>query len=402
VDTDAYAEKARSCLKVLCDVKPNRRTGSPGNRDATDFFAHTIRPHGYEIDATPFEALDHVCAGALLTSGPEAYEVHPSPYTLGCDVSAELVAVSTVQELQGTNCEGKILLMRGGICSEQLMPKNFAFYNPEHHREIVALLEKRKPAGIITSTGRNPDQAGAVYPFPLIVDGDFDVPSVYCREDVGDVVAARQGDLFHLTVDARRLPSSATNVVARLNARATKKIVVTAHIDAYEGSPGASDNASGVVVLLLCAEMLSSYRGDNCIEIAALNGEDHYSAAGQMDYLKRHGGESSDTLLAVNVDDVGYKKGQSAYSFYECPPPLEKKLKEVLQRFDGLAPGAQWFNGDHMLFVQSRIPAVAFTSEHVTELMATVTHTSGDTPDIIDCQKLVEVAASISDLVRSL
>jgi aminopeptidase YwaD len=321
---------------------------------------------------------------------------------LGCDVLVELVTVSTLEELESTNSEGKILLMRGEICSEQLMPKNFVFYNPEHHQKIISLLESRKPAGIITATERKPEQVGALYPFPLIVDGDFDIPSVYCRDTVGDVLSTMQGDLFRLKIDASRVPSSATNVIARLNGGASRKVVIAAHIDAYEDSPGASDNASGTVVLLICAEMLADYEGENCIEIAALNGEDHYSAGGQMDYLKRYRSEFPSVLLALNIDDVGYKQGRSSYSFYECSPQLEKEVENIFQRVDGLTRGEQWFNGDHMIFVQNRVPSVAITSEHMSELMRIVTHTSSDTPEIIDCHKLVGIAESLNALARSL
>ncbi|UCF62567.1 MAG: M28 family peptidase [Anaerolineaceae bacterium] len=402
MEINEFATKAQSYLKTFCGVKPNRRTGSPGNRQATGFFADIIRPFGYEIDATPFECLDYICEGSALAHDEEAFEVSVSPYSLGCDVLAELITVSTVEELEAINCEGKILLMRGEICTEQLMPKKFVFYNPEHHQKIIALLESQRPAGIITATAKSPEQVGALYPFPLFVDGDFDIPSVYCRDTVGDNLAAMQGHSFRLKINASRLPSNATNIIARLNGGAARKVVITAHIDAYEDSPGASDNASGIVVLLLLAEMLSDYRGENCIEIAALNGEDHYSAGGQMDYLKRYGGEFSSILLAVNIDDVGHNIGMSSYSFYECAPKLEKKAEEVFQRFDGLARGEQWFSGDHMIFVQSGVPAMAFTSENMPELMRTVTHTSSDTPDIIDCDKLVDLAESLDALVRSL
>jgi len=255
VKPDDYAAKAQLYLQTLCSVKPNRRTGSLGNQEATGFVADTIRPYGYEMDVTPFPAVDHVCGGAVLTHGDEAFQVQVSPYSLGCDVREELIAVSTTEELKNADCEGKILLMRGVISSEQLMPKNFVFYNPEHHKEMIALLESRKPAGIITATGRQPEMVGAQYPFPLFVDGDFDIPSVYCRDTVGDVLAALQGESFRLEIDASRLPSSGSNVIARLNSGASRKVVLTAHIDAYEDSPGALDNASGVVVLCLCAEM---------------------------------------------------------------------------------------------------------------------------------------------------
>jgi aminopeptidase YwaD len=282
------------------------------------------------------------------------------------------------------------------------MPKNFVFYNPEHHQRIIALLERRRPEAIITATDGAPEQVGALSPFPLIVDGDFDIPSVYCRGAVGDVLAALEGNALRLRIAARRLPARAANVIAKLNGDAAAKIVITAHIDAYEDSPGASDNASGLTVLLLCAEMLSDYGGEHCIEMAALNGEDHYSAGGQMDYVKRYGDEFPGVLLAVNVDDVGYKEGRSSYSFYECPRQLEETVEHVLGGFEGLARGGPWFSGDHMIFVQSGVPSMALTSECMAELMRTVTHTAADTPDIVDCRKLVEVAEALSAVVRSL
>lgn len=393
---------AQSHLMALCGVQPNRRTGSAGNRAAADYFAGIVRGYGYEVDAAPFPCLDYVRGEARLAGRGQSFEILISPYSLGCDVTAELVVVSTAGELERAECAGKILLLRGPITAEQLMPKHFVFYNPEHHQLIIALLESRQPAAIVSATARSPEQVGALFPFPLIVDGDFDIPNAHCTDAVGDELARLQGETLQLRIDARRLPSSASNVIARLNERAARKIVLTAHIDAYEDTPGASDNASGVVVLLLLAQALADYQGDHCLEIAALNGEDHYNAAGQMDYLRRYGDEFSRILLVINLDDVGYREGRSAYSFYECPPALQRKAADVLRGFTGLVPGEPWYNGDHMIFVQSGLPALAFTAELMPELMCTVTHTAADTPDIIDGRKLVELAQSLNALVRAL
>lgn len=398
---DDYAAKATSYLNTLCSVKPNRRTGSAGNRAATGFFVDTLRPFGYRLDAAPFECLDYIRGESRLAHEDITFEVFISPYSLACDVQAELVAVTTVDELESTHCQGKILLLSGAICAEQLMPKNFVFYNPEHHQKIIALLESRQPAGIITATTRNPDQVGALYPYPLIVDGDFDIPSLYCSDSVGEQLVKLQSEELQLKIETQRIQSLGANVIARLNRGAPQKNVITAHIDAYEDSPGASDNASGTVVLLLLAEMLADYSGDKCIEIAAFNGEDHYSAAGQMDYLNRYGDEFERILLAVNIDDVGFHEGRSSYSFYECPKQLEKRLGAIFGGYDGLVRGEPWYNGDHMIFVQQGVPAAAFTSESMPELMRTVTHTAKDTPDIIDTLKLVELAEALNQLARA-
>ncbi len=401
-DLGCFRTKARSYLDTLCSVVPNRRTGSSGNREATAFFAKTVRRWGYTIDATPFKCLDHERGGVSLDYEGRAFEVSISPYSPGCDVSAELAVVSSVAELQSSVCEGRLLLLKGNICAEQLTPKNYPFYNVEDHQRIVALLEEKQPAAIITATGRLPEQVGALDPFPLIVDGSFDIPSVFCCEVVGDELARRQGERFQLRIDARRVASTASNVIASSNSGARSKIVVTAHIDAYEDSPGASDNASGTVVLLLLAEMLAGFHSGPGLEIAALNGEDHYSAAGQLAYLQQYGGELNRVVLVINADDVGYRRGPSAFSLYGCPAEIERLAREILGRFPGLVEGEPWYTGDHMIFVQQGVPALAVTAERMPDLMRTVTHTSRDTPDLIDEAKLVEVARALEALVRVL
>ena len=394
-----YRKKASEYLKTLCNVKPNRRTGSPGNRDATAFFASIIYQLGYKVDTTPFACLDFISGKSLLVSNGNSFEIHISPYSLGCDITTELITVSSVEELENCQCEGKILLMKGAICAEQLMPKNFVFYNPDPHKRIYALLEEKKPAGIITATERKPELVGALYPFPLIVDGDFHIPCAYCKDSVGEKIARKTGELFRLQMEAKRISSTACNVIARKNPESIKKIVITAHIDAYENTPGASDNASGTVVQLLLAEMLMEYQGNMGVEIVAFNGEDHYSAGGQMDYLDRYRDDISSILVVINIDDVGYKKGNSAYSYYECSDEIKQKATFTFSHLEGIIEGEPWFNGDHMIFVQNSKAAIAFTAERVSELMATVTHTAKDTPHIIDNAKLVNVAFALKNFI---
>jgi aminopeptidase YwaD len=283
-----------------------------------------------------------------------------------------------------------------------LMPKNFVFYNPDHHQRIYSLLEERQPAAIITATSKNPELVGALYPFPLIEDGDFDIPSVYCTEMVGKRISELTGEVFSLKIDARRIPATACNVIARQNVEAEEKVVVCAHIDAYGESPGALDDASGTVVLLLLAEMLAGYQGPLGIEILAFNGEDHYSAGGQMDYLHRFGKSLEQSVVAINIDDVGYVHGRTAYSLYECPDALENEAEAVFGGYEGIIRGEQWYQGDHMIFVQNGIAAMAITSERSRELMATVTHTAKDIPEIVDCDKLVELASALQTFVTRL
>ena len=63
--------------------------------------------------------------------------------------------------------------------------------------------------------------------------------------------------------------------------------------------------------------------------------------------------------------------------------------------------GEPWYQGDHMIFVQKGKPAIALTSEKMPELMASVTHTPKDTPDMVDCRKLVETASALRDFIQA-
>jgi aminopeptidase YwaD len=255
------------------------------------------------------------------------------------------------------------LLLYGDIAKEQLMPKNFVFYNPEEHQNIIALLEQKRPAAIISATGRNTALAGGVYPFPMIEDGDFDIPSVYMTEEEGKKLLSCIGKSAILESRSTRIPAKAYNVIARKGKEMAKRIVITAHIDAKKCTPGAIDNATGVVILLLLAEQLKDYDGDRLLEIVAFNGEDYFAAPGQMDYIRKNQEHFKNIVLNINIDGAGYKEGKSTFSLFGLPEKMKGKVSGILAKYDGITEGIQWPQGDHSIFVQQGCPAIAVSSK---------------------------------------
>lgn len=395
-------QKSLSYLKKLCEEIPERCVGSEGNRMATRFFEKEISSFGWDTEMQEFDAIDWEDGGAILRSDDERFEVFVSPYSLGCAVEAQLVSASSVQELTQLEMSAKILFLYGEIAKEQLMPKNFVFYNPEEHQQIISILEKGRPKAIICATGRNAALAGGVYPFPLIEDGDFDIPSVYMTEDEGRRLLPYVGKTVELQSISKRIPGKGYNVVARKGKHLGERIVITAHIDAKKGTPGAIDNATGVVVLLLLGELLNNYEGDRLIEMVAFNGEDYYAVPGQMLYLFKNQDRFNEILLNINIDGAGYKEGKSAFSFYGLPEEIEKNANDVLSKFNGITEGVQWSQGDHSIFTQNGLPAIAVSSEWFTENIDSqeITHTPKDNIEIVDCQKVVEIAEALNILVR--
>lgn len=393
------SKKAETYVRRLCLDIPNRRVGSTGNRAATNWFAGMVASSGFETESPGFDCIDWTHTDAMLCVNGQAFEALVSPYSLGCHVHARLAVVSTLAELEAAKVAGQVLLVRGELAKEQLMPKNFDFYNPDEHKRIIRLLETRNPQAIVAATSRDPEMAGAVYPFPLIEDGDFDVPSVYMTEEEGHRLAEQVGTEVALDIRASRTPARGCNVIARKGANPRRRVVLFAHIDAKEGTPGAIDNATGVATLLLLAELLADYAGSSSIEIVALNGEDHYSAAGEKLWVSSNTARFEEIILGINLDGAGYYEGKTAYSLYDCPPELAGSIRGVLARHAEMVEGESWYQSDHSLFLQHQRPALAITSERFSELWTHVAHTPRDRPDIVDPTKLVRIATALRDVL---
>lgn len=279
------------------------------------------------------------------------------------------------------------------------MPKYYTFYNPEEHQKIIRLLEQKKPLALIAATGHNPELAGGAYPFPLFEDGDFDIPSVYMTDVEGIRLAELAGETVCLESRARRIPARACNLVASKAGSDGRRIAFTAHIDAKLGTPGALDNAAGVTTLLLLAELLKDYDGPLVVEITPFNGEDYYSAGGEVAYLQANQGNLERILLNVNLDGLGHKEGGTAYSLYQCPDELAGVVHAAFSDQPGLSEGDVWYQGDHMVFVQNGVPAVAITSHVLFDLMREITHTEKDVPELVDPGKLAGAALALRELV---
>ncbi len=393
--------RAAALMQRLCVDIDSRRVGSAGNQQATALFASAAATCGFAVEQPVFDCMDWTEEGVDLAVAGAAFAALASPYSLGCDVRAPLAVVSSVDELERADLAGKVLLLSGPIAAEQLMPKNFTFYNPDHHQRIVALLEEKAPAAIIAATGRNPELAGALYPFPLIEDGDFDIPSVTMTDVEGARLAAFEGQEVSLLSRARRIPSTGCNVIAR-RGDPLRRVVFFAHIDAKPGTAGAIDNASGVVILLLLAELLADYAGDLGVEIVALNGEDYYAASGEMQWLGMNQGCMDQIVLGVNMDGVGFRLGKTAYSLYDCPAEIEQAIRGELAPRDGMVEGELWYQSDHSLFVFNGVPALAFSSDHFVELWTEIAHTTRDVPEVVDPARLAAVAEALHDLLLRL
>jgi aminopeptidase YwaD len=136
------------------------------------------------------------------------------------------------------------------------------------------------------------------------------------------------------------------------------------------------------------------------VELLVFNGEDYYSAPGEMDYVNKNQGRFGEVTVAVNMDGAGYCKGPTAFSFYGCPPVLEAGLRQAFASQPGIEEGPAWYQSDHSVFIQQGRPAVALTSAvFLDEITVHITHTPRDRPELVAVEKLTALARALAEFI---
>jgi len=391
-----------SYLKKLTLEIGERNVGSNGNNEAVDYFFSIMKSLGYDMKKDGFDCTEWEYGEVYLRAGEEQYEAFASPYSQPCDANAELVVVSTLEELKTVDAHEKILLINKELTKEQIMPKNFMFYNPQEHKQIISLLEEKNPKAIICVNSCVEDISGGFYPFPIFEDGDFDIPSVYMKAIYGEKLVKLNGEKVELSIESKRIPAKGYNAIAMKKGEGKGRLVLCAHIDTKKNTPGALDNATGVAALMALAEQLRDYKGPNDIEIVAFNGEDYYSVPGQMLYLKQNNGDFQDIKMVINIDGAGHKDSKTAVSFYNLSDNQINKVMKITESYKTVVKGQEWYEGDHSMFLQNGVPCIALTSSNARDVVMNITHTPKDTMNNVDIELLWDLVKALKDIISNI
>lgn len=135
-------------------------------------------------------------------------------------------------------------------------------------------------------------------------------PAVVVTVEPGDLedFAARTGREVSLDVKGSLHNSRSTNVVARLGPRSpfTPVVLVTSHLDAYQQSPGANDNGTGLGLMIELARLFATNAPamDASLTFVAFGAEENGSI-GSRAWVEAHADELQDIVAVVNLDTLG-------------------------------------------------------------------------------------------------
>jgi acetylornithine deacetylase/succinyl-diaminopimelate desuccinylase-like protein len=118
----------------------------------------------------------------------------------------------------------------------------------------------------------------------------------------------RPGADFALRIQGQSTTHSSANVIGQITPAtgARRKIILSAHLDAYPGSPGADDNASGLGVLIELARWFAARQCQVSCQLTFIAfGAEELAILGSRVYIERHAHGLQKCALALNLDQVG-------------------------------------------------------------------------------------------------
>lgn len=348
-----------------------RPSGTPAFLRAADYVEASLRAWGYTVERQPFPFLYFEARGSalrLVASGETIPTVVPeySAATPPAGIEAPLAdgGFGRPEELQRVG--GRVALVQRG-------PAGFLF------RDKVANAAAAGAVAIIIYN-HTPDPAPQV---TLLAPSR--IPAVVVTQEAGQRLLGlmRQGDVrVHLRVETVMEERTTWNVVGRRQGRVGRTVVVGAHLDTVEVSPGANDNASGVAAALEAARLLAGVPLELPLEVVAFGAEER-GLLGSAHYVRRRGGQ---TGAMVNLDMVGLGalragNGSGDGPLVEAAERAAVGLGTALPRFR--LPGGS----DHASFERAGIPAVFLHTGDDPQI-----HTPGDVVERLDPRLMAQAA----------
>ncbi|MBU2511123.1 M28 family peptidase [bacterium] len=385
-------------LAHLVNEIGERPVGSSGNHASLALLERQFVKLGYNLKNLDFDCYCWEYGESSIKTTQRNHPIHPGGFSNFFEGTCPIELIETVDQLESANLENKIAVLNGTISNEPLMPKDFPFYYPEEHQRIINALESKNPSAIVAVTGKHP--FCGLNPFPLFDDGNFNIPNACMDQNSANKINYSENKLT-LTINSRRIPGKSRQLVASTRDSCPRKIVICGHMDTAYNTPGALDNATGLIVMLKLAARISSYSGDYKLEFVPFNGEEYYGVSGQLAYLADQEQKAESIALVINIDSPGHTNSKTALSFYNFNPSDKKKVQKVMDSHQICETGSQWIAGDHSIFAFRNIPCIAVTSSDLESEIMGFSHTPRDTINHVDPAILEETAIFLEDYITS-
>ena len=189
-----------------------------------------------------------------------------------------------------------------------------------------------------------------------------------------------------------------TNVYTTLPATdgSEEYIVLGAHYDTVGGSPGASDNATGMAVVYSVVKKLAALDRRNKNVILVFFDDEEIGLRGSREFAKKIKAEGLDVHSVHTVDQMGWDEDGDRAIELELPTDyLRERYEDMAANFDIPVHITSVGSTDHSAFRSEGFNAIGLTEEYVNGDTTPHIHRETDTYDTVNFEYL----ASSTDLM---
>lgn len=209
-------------------------------------------------------------------------------------------------------------------------------------------------------------------------------------------------------------------------------VIVGAHFDSFQGTPGADDNASGVAGVLALAKIFSEAPQERTIRFVLFPNEEppafQQADMGSLVYAKACRAANDRIVAMLSLETIGYFKDEPGTQKYPFPMGLlypsrgnfvgfvsnfsnRALVKRCIATFrsssqfpsEGAAlpegiPGVGW--SDHWAFWQMGYPALMVSDTAI--FRNPNYHTANDKPETLDYERMARLIDGVAAVVRNI
>ncbi|MBN1304345.1 MAG: M28 family peptidase [Anaerolineales bacterium] len=365
----------------------SRVIASPGNQAAADYIRDVFTRAGLEVEEQSYACTAWEHEATSLEQGDCKLACTSNAFSLPCEVTAQIVPVGSVAELERVPAAGQVLFLYGDLTRVPLACKSW-FLKDERSQHILDLLESLQPAALLS-----PPTATDYYG-QFTEDWELDIPAATVPPAAALHLLQNPEQPVFLEIVCARKPGTARNIVGRRGDLSGGRLVICAHFDTKINTPGATDNGTGAAALLNLAETLPDDLPFG-LEFVAFNSEE-YLPIGDDEYIRRAGNDFDQVLACINIDGAGAALGSNNITAIACEAGLEDRLRSVLTTFPGVVWTDPWPESNHSTFSFRGIPAIPIGASGVRGLA----HSIDDTIEQVSPARLNEVVALVTEVVK--
>ena len=409
IDKGLEDERAWEILESLTTEIGPRLAGSEAEARARDWGEAKLKSLGFKnvrIETFDMPAWSRIAESAAIVS-PFPQELiitalGQSPSTPQGGVEADVVRFHTLPELQAApmeGLEGKIIFIDEPMARTQ---DGSGYGTAVQKRSLGAVEAKKRGAAAVlirsagTDNHRVPHTGGSVrgggslapVPAAALSNPDADQLARVMKRADGPV-------MVRLNIQTEWTENvQSGNVIGEIPGKTDELIVIGGHIDSWDNSPGAIDDASGIAITTAAAKLIDELPGKPTRTIRVVMwGAEEVGLFGARAYAEQHKDELDRHILASESDFGAGRVWRFDTNFGEENLPKAQPMADALRRLAIVRGGNAGGGGPDTIPLQRAGVPVARLYQNGWDYFD-LHHTPDDTLDKIDPKDIQQNVAA--------